>query len=212
MTIYLDKSQQLFQKLASLIGYKGHKIGIEIVDHTMNLYSYWDGGSRHEFYCFDMNGNQISMPIQNAPLPFYNGPKTEYIPSPDRFLIDHFCCGGKDMGLTVYLHPSSIMVKALPAPSKPDIQQNDLFVLTTIKAYKSSARPDAYRRAGFATAEIDKIKERLFQSGYINKAGAITPAGRNIVERSFDGLGYQQSWQYNFKKEAVVETVAKELI
>lgn len=173
----------------------------------MTLQSFWDSGSKHNFYCFDMNGNDIPIIIQDAPLPFYNGPKADYIPTPDRFLIDHSIFGGKDMGLTVYLHPQSIMVKHLPAPSKPDIQRNDLFVLTTIKAYKSSARPGAYREAGFTTEEVDKIKDRLYQQGYINKAGAITPAGRNIVERSFDGLGYQQSFQYEFRKEIIIDIV-----
>lgn len=212
MTIYLDKGILIFNKIASLIGYKGHKIDVEISDAEMYLQSFWDSGSKKEFYCFDMSGKHIPIIVQNAPLPFYDGPKADYTPSPDRFIIEHSTFGGKDMGLTIWLHPSSVMVKSLPTPSKPDIPQNDLFVLTTIKAYKSSARPDAYRDAGFTTVEIDKIKERLYQRGYINKAGAITPDGRNIVERSFDGLGYQQSWQYNFKKEAVVETVAKELI
>lgn len=207
MTIYLDKGTLIFARFASLLDYNGHKIDVEISDHPMILQSFWDSGNRHNFYCFDMNGNNIPIIVQNAPLPFYNGPKADYIPSPYKFLIDHSIFSGKDMGLTVYLHPSSIMVKSLPAPSRPDIQQNDLFVLTTIKAYKSFARPDAYKRAGFTVAEVDKIKGRLFQQGYINKAGAITPAGRNIVERSFDGLGYQQSFQYEFRKEIIIDIV-----
>lgn len=209
MTIYLDKGTLIFARFASLLDYNGHKVDVEISDAKMYLQSFWDSGSKKEFYCFDMSGKHIPIIVQNAPLPFYDGPKADYIPSPDRFIIEHSTFGGKDMGLTVYLHPQSIMVKSLPATSKPDIQQNDLFILTTIKAYKSFARPDAYKRAGFTTTEVDKIKERLFQQGYINKAGAITPAGRNIVERSFDGLGYQQTFQHSFKKEIIID-ISKE--
>ncbi len=210
MTIYLDKGILIFNKFASLVGYKGHKIDVEISDHPMYLQSFWDSGSKKEYYCFDMNGKHIPVIIQNAPLPFYDGPKADYTPSPDKFLVEHSTFSGKDMGLTIYLHPASVMVKSLPTPSKPDIQQNDLFVLVTISTYKSFARPDAYRRAGFTTAEIDKIKERLFQQGYVNKAGAITPSGRNIVERSFDGHGASSSFRYNFKKEIVIDAISKE--
>lgn len=210
MTIYLDKSQEVFQKIASLVGYSGNKINIEISDHIMNLHSYWNEGSRHVFNCFGMNGNRIDIPVQDSPLPFYRGLRTDYMPSPGQFLIDHYCMRGKDMGLTVYLHPLSVMVKALPEPSKPNIPQNDLYVLTTIKSYKPFARPNEYRQAGFTNAEVDKIKECLFQQGFINKAGAITPSGRNIVERSFDGIGSQQSFQYSFKKETIIEALAKE--
>ncbi len=210
MTIYLDKSQPIFTKFASLIDYNGNKIRVEISDNPMNLQSYWDGGSRHSYYCFNMNGHPVPVVIQNAPLPFYDGPSAQYIPSPDRFIIDHSIFSGKDMGLTIYLHPQSVMVKSLPAPSKPDIQKNDLFVLTTIKSLKSFARPDAYRRADFTPSDVESIKTRLFQMGYINKAGAITPTGKNIVERSFDGICDQQSFQFGFKKEAIIEATAKE--
>lgn len=210
MTIYLDKGTLIFTKFASLVGYNGHKIDVEISDSGMYLQSFWDSGSKKEFYCFDMNGKYIPVTVQNAPLPFYDGPKADYTPSPDRFIIEHSTFGGKDMGLTVYLHPASVMVKSLPTPSKPDIEKNDLFVLVTIATYKSFARPDAYRRAGFTTIEIDKIKERLFQHGYTNKAGAITPSGRNIVERSFDGHSAQSSFRYNFKKEIIIDAISKE--
>lgn len=208
--VYLEKGE-LMSRLSSLIGYKGTKICVEISDKPMSLHSYWDGGSYNDYDCFDMNGNRVEINylIQTAPLPFWkDGKLPDYIPTPDKFLVEHVTFCGKDLGLHVYIHPACVMTKMLP-DNKPNVSKNELFVLNTICSLKSFARADEYRNAGFTTAEIDKLKEILYQKGFINKAGAITPTGRNVVNSAFNSIGERQEFSWRFKKEQVID-IAKD--
>jgi len=200
--IWLNKSE-LYDKLKELTGYSGTKIRVSVSDVPRTLRSYWDNGSRTGFSCYDMEGELIAIDVQTAPEPFGKS-VPPYIPSPDKFLVEHVTYNGKDLGLHIYLHPQHFLVKMLPI-EKPEISKNELFVLVTICSLKSFARADEYREAGFKTAEIDKIKEILFQRGFINKAGAITPSGRNVVATAFDSHCDRQSWKWNFKKESVID-------
>lgn len=205
MRVYLSNGQ-LMDKLKSLTGYNGTKIQVEIADYKMELRSYWDSGSRDVYTCYDMNGNKQTLRVQDAPLPFWRGGETPvYVPSPDKFLVNHSTFMGKDMGLHVYIHPASVLVGMLPT-DKPQISNNELFVLSIICSYKSFARPDYYRGANFKQAEIEEYKRILFEKGWVNKAGAITPAGRNVIEVAFEGRSDKQSFTWNYKKEEIIKT------
>jgi len=204
--IWLNKSP-LFDKLKSLTGYSGTNIRVSISDTPRTLRSCWDSGSRTNFSCYDMEGELVAIDVQTAPEPFGKA-VPPYIPSPDKFLVEHITFNGKDLGLHISLHPDHFLTKMLPI-EKPDISKNELFVLVTICSLKSFARNDKYREAGFKTAEIDKLKEILFQRGFINKAGAITPAGRNVVATAFDSHCDRSTFSYGFKKESVIDAIAE---
>jgi hypothetical protein len=203
MSIYVSKGD-LADKLKSLTGYNGTKIKVEISDSKMELRCYWDGGSRDTYTAYDMKGGRQNLQVQDAPYPFYKGGETPvYIPSADKFLVRHSIFMGKDMGLTIYLHPASVLVGELPL-NKPDISQNELFILSIVRSYKSFARQEYYKKGGFTVSEVEAYKQILFQKGWLNKAGAITVDGRNVVE-AYDDLVRSYAFKYEFKKDIILE-------
>lgn len=54
-----------------------------------------------------------------------------------------------------------------------------------------------------------ELKTLKVQQGFINKAGAITPTGRNVVNSAFNSIGERQEFSWRFKKEQVID-IAKD--
>ena len=110
--------------------------------------------------------------------------------SPSFVVVSHSIFQGKDMGLTFYVHPA-VAAKMLPAPV--ELSDLDKTILSATVNYKSSyggldryqmAQRDQYGKL-FPTREAWELgKESLASRGLLNKAGAITVAGRNAYNQS----------------------------
>lgn len=155
----------------------------------------WDGGSRDQYRAINLEtGVDALAPGQNR-APWDRGREDRRIALAPGFAVvrhSYFC--GKDMGLTFYVHPDNA-AKLLPAPSA-ELTAFEKIVLSATASYKSSyGGMDRYQMAlrdarysngaehmAFPSrAEWDDAKITLIGKGMLNKAGAITPAGRNAI-------------------------------
>jgi hypothetical protein len=109
-------------------------------------------------------------------------------------VLEHSIFCGKDMGLTFYLHPDNA-TKLLPPVH--DISPYERLVLRATASLKSSYNGrDRYQMAqGYENANYlkannlsyptreqwESAKQSLVGKGLLNKAGAVTPAGRNAA-------------------------------
>jgi hypothetical protein len=114
---------------------------------------------------------------------------------PGYLVICHTIFCGKDLGLTFFVHPDNA-AKLLPAPAA-ELTRAEKLVLEASCSLKASymgrdryemmrenARYSADGIAQFPTrAEWDQAKTDLIGKGLLNKAGAVTVAGKNANVR-----------------------------
>jgi len=170
---------------AHLLGaYKGNKLEAEpctsvTIPCDAGL---WSGGTRQHYVALEIQtGKMTSLPGQQS-APWDKDRKSYAIELRPGYAIvcsNVFC--GKNLGLTYYVHPSDI-AKLVPDNSTVQLCDVEKRVLRIIQGYKAFARNDEFRRAGIEIGEADAIKARLVTLGLLNKAGAITVAGRNACE------------------------------
>ncbi len=92
---------------------------------------------------------------------------------------------GKDHGITIYVNPENISKMLPPAEETP---WEEKVVLSATRSLKSSYGGikdyrfyEASRETGITKPEWDKAKESLINKGMLNKSGAITDKGRNVI-------------------------------
>jgi hypothetical protein len=152
----------------------------------------WSGGSRELFHAIDFaTGEHASIPGQTA-APWDGARRELTVPiKPGFAIVEHSMFCGKDMGLTFYLHPDNA-TRLLPPVV--ELSEHERLMLSATASLKSSyGGKDRYEMskdnvrygnqealAKFPTrAEWDAAKQSLIGRGLLNKAGAITVAGRN---------------------------------
>lgn len=154
----------------------------------------WSGGSRDHYSAIDFaNGTTRAIPGQQSS-PWNEARRDVSVKiEPGFVLVCHSMFCGKDMGLTFYVHPDNA-TKLLPAPVA-ELTAHEKLVLQATCSFKASyGGMDRYemmagevRYAGtkhvqppFPTRpEWDAAKQSLIGKGLLNKAGAVTVAGRN---------------------------------
>lgn len=194
-TIYLDEKMV---PAALRQGYGGKKFEAQVCTSvTIPIDAgLWDGGSRDQYSVINLaDGRTALSPGQNsAP---WSGERREYVVElkPGMAVVRHSYFCGKDMGLRFYVHPDN--AAALLPPPAAELSPLELLVLRYTAGRKSSYMGrDRYDMAihdangGYdmnrdsltpTRAEWDAAKASLVGRGYLNKAGAITVAGRNAV-------------------------------
>jgi hypothetical protein len=173
--------------------YRGNKFKARICE-SMTVPSnagLWSDGSRNVFYAVRMaDGVDVALSDQMA-APWDTSRRDKAIAiTPGIVVVCHSMFCGKDRGLTFYLHP----LDAAPLLAAP-VELNDVerHVLAS-RGYKSSYMgKDRYQMqrdsvrwsrdpSPFPTrVEWNAAEEDLKCRGYLTKAGAITPAGRNAA-------------------------------
>ena len=155
----------------------------------------WSGGSRETYRLINMQTGQMVEPVNHNAAPWDGRSDQTVALKPDFAVVRHSTFSGKDMGLTFYVHPQNAAAM-LPAPA--DLSPLDSIILEYTAGRKSSyGGKDRYdmaqddHRSGWADAkalkglpfparaEWDACKVSLAARGFLNKAGAITPKGRN---------------------------------
>lgn len=194
--VYLDPSQVP----ARLRGtYSGKKFAAHVctsvsIPATAGL---WDGGSREYFYGLNLETGETREMAGQSASPFSRDysrgdTKVDLLPGYAIVRHSHFC--GKDMGLEFFIHPDN--ATALLPASQSALTPFEKYVLTATRSLKSSyAGRDRYEMAQGeysctkvlngepvpSRAQWDETKAALIAKGLLNRAGAITPAGRNAV-------------------------------
>ncbi len=173
-------------------GYSGKKFGA-IVCTEVSVPSdsgQWGGGSRDVYNFIKLDTGETA-PLLRAMQTGWNEPRKETTVKlePGFAVVMSTIYNGKDLGLTFYIHPDNA-AKLLPAPS-PELSAHEKLVLQATCSFKSSyGGRDRYdmmaREMGFERAnqiptrdEWNAAKTTLISKGLLNKAGAVTPAGRN---------------------------------
>ena len=194
-TIHLEPSQV---PAALRRGYTGSKFQARVCESlTIPIDAgLWDGGSRELYAAVRLeDGATITLTGQDA-APWDMARAVREVALRPGFAVRvhvNFC--GKDLGLRFYVHTDDA-VKLLPAPVA-ELSPVDKLVLRYTAHRKSSymgkdrfqmARDDG--RYGYGEnagrlmptrPEWDAAKDALIARGLLNKAGAITVAGRNAV-------------------------------
>lgn len=198
MTIYLDAKQVP----ASLRGsYTGKQFQVEVRESVTipSDAGLWDGGSRSVYRGMEIaSGNSVSFPGQQA-APWDQSRSDRKVDlKPGFAVVCERMFSGKDMGWTFYLHPADA---APMQPAPIDLTAIERAVLEYTASRKSSymgrdrcqmcqddmrdAIRYGYRVPSHGLASVptreewDAAKVALIARGMLNKAGAITPAGRN---------------------------------
>lgn len=177
-------------------GYDGKKFKAHVCEQmtipmTAGL---WDGGSRDKYSVIRLvDGAEIS-PISHNAAPWNSERRDVTVQlEPGIAVVEHSMFCGKDMGLTFYVHPSNAAA-LLPAPSG-ELTPHEKPVLIATRSFKSSyagrdrydMMRDDYRCARTVQGDAsypsreqwEAAKTSLIGKGLLNKAGAITVAGRN---------------------------------
>ena len=156
----------------------------------------WSGGSCDTFRAVNFEtGEQIAIPGQTAS-PWDKSRNDNRIPlRPGFAIIEHSIFCGKDMGLRFYIHPDNA-TKMLPPAH--ELTKHEKLVLTATQSLKSSyGGRDRYQMMSGSyeaqkilgselfplRSEWEAAKQALIGKGLLNKAGAITVAGRNAVSK-----------------------------
>ncbi len=123
--------------LAAFPAYKGRKIRLHVATGGMSLSSYWSGGSRDYHVVVRLSDmRQVSVPENGSGFTQIDkayGPAgiPVSLPAPGYAVVTHSMFCGKDVGLTVNLHPENVAALAacdrpiLPAPPAPTVPTNE---------------------------------------------------------------------------------------
>lgn len=189
-------------------GYSGNKFKVEICESITipSTAGLWDGGSQDHYTFRDINTGDVLMPVleklqQSSP---WNEARRDHSVTmePGFVVIRRTIFQGKDLGLTIYCHPGAVDRLKLPAPS--ELSEHERIILIATRSYKSSymgrdrydmATDEMNSRNGFNAAndtplkyenvptreEWETAKASLIERKLLNRAGAITVAGRNAI-------------------------------
>tara|TARA_R110000744_G_C19281734_1_gene553635 strand:+ start:108 stop:683 length:576 start_codon:yes stop_codon:yes gene_type:complete len=163
-------------------GYSGRKFEAR-PSESVSLYgTYWSGGSRNTYTAINM-ATGVSVPfdgIGNAsPVEFGGTLEGKTITmEPGIAIVKHSTFSGKDMGLTIYVHPDNA---ATLLQSPVDITEKEAIVLSITKGYKPFYRREAAQKVGINAEQWQTIVDGLTVRKFTRKNGSITPAGKNAV-------------------------------
>lgn len=166
--------------------YRGKKFEVQ-VGLPKQLNSYWDGGSKRDYVLYDLDTGKLIGVQSNHPFFEPNNPRDLIDPPESIAVVCHKIFCGKDMGLTLYIHPNRF-TKLLPAPV--ELSDHERIVLKYTSGLKSSYAGisnyrfvEANRNTGISHEQWESAKRLCIEKGLLNRAGAITPDGRNQIER-----------------------------
>lgn len=194
-TVYLEPSQ-IPESIRS--GYSGKRFKAIVCDSVF-IPSYaglWDGGSRTTYNAVELATGETRAASNNMSAPWDKDRRDQRIALRDGFaIISHSIFQGKDMGLTIYLHPNNAVAIL---PPKVELSPLERLVLEYTQGRKSSYNgrdrfdmlcDDLHYsrdRKGLESiptrADWNAAKDSLISQGFLNARGAITNKGRNAAQ------------------------------
>lgn len=198
--IHVDRNQ-VPAHILKAANYAGRHIQI-IATTQVTIPSYdgnWDHGSRTTWIAIHATTGQAVPASDNVSAPWDNNRRDRTITlTPDVLLIKHRIYQGKDMGITIHTHPDT-MSQTFLQPATPLLNPTQQLVLYATRRYVASyngkdryqliksdihiIRPPWFEGASFPTREQwEEAKAALISLKLLNKAGAITTAGRNAAQ------------------------------
>jgi hypothetical protein len=188
--IHLEPSQVPMHLRGSYTGRKFQAYVVTSVEMPADAGT-WSDGSR-EMWCLRRLSDGQAVNITDTQSASWSGQRSDrkIAMVPGVIAVTHSMTRGRDMGLTIYVHPDDA-AKLLPAPV--ELTDHERIVLRATRTYKASyGGADRYTmawrdargtlfptKAGWAVA-----KESLIAKGLLDKRGALTVAGRNAIGRT----------------------------
>lgn len=102
--------------------YRGRKFRFQVQTYSIDLRSYWDGGTRSyfKFVCLADGRVSIEVPVQSAFDKQIKG--LDACTVPEGFVcVEHVIFCGKDLGLRLHVHPNNV-AKLLTDGSRLEMQ------------------------------------------------------------------------------------------
>lgn len=188
MLHYVEKPDNKLKEIVSSCfpEYCGKKYMIS-TDIPTDLSSYWDEGNitYYAFYSL-VNGKQFKVET-NHPM-FEKGNPNRLEKLPERvLLLEYRISRGKGVGVIIHANPSDL-APMLPK-TEDELDTDEAIVLTFTTAYKPSYAGISNLRFHEANL-VHKIswerwsvaRHECIKKGYLDKRGAITPKGRNVIQ------------------------------
>jgi len=187
-TIYCSNDPHAEQIVrAAYPGATGRKIKIEAARGSLNLSSYWSGGSRDYFVVINLaTMRQATIPQNGSG---FEGEALRISELPEGFaVIKHAFFEGKDLGFTIILNPANFNQMALPAPIELTVEEK--IVLCATK--ENSGGKIRLQESKMKKEKFEEIKQGLIARKLLAKNGAITNEGRNAIGdiRLYSLIGY----------------------
>lgn len=189
-TVHLTMTEDPF--LARLVraafpDYRGRRITLVEQSGPVNLDSYWSEGGRtyHTFVRLsDLELRDVPDNGGHPAAPTSLGSQN----IPDGFvLVQHIYFQGKELPIRILVPSANFNQFMLAAPQ--ELTWAEKVVLVATRSLKSSYMGDSNIRfhesektTGIKESEWNEAKLNLINQGLLNRAGAITPKGRNAIE------------------------------
>lgn len=186
MTAYYTNNSDVKKiALTAYPDYKGKKFAVKVAIGTIDVRSYWDGGSRDYFVFLRLDTLEIwKMPGQSINDKKVNGAESVSL-IPGMVCVEHTYFQGKDLGITIYIH-SDNAPKLLPI--NQELTREEKIVLYYTRSYKNTYAGqsnirfhEATRSKGISLEQWETTKKILIEKGMLNKAAAITNEGKNAI-------------------------------
>lgn len=164
---------------AAFPSYRGNKFQLSYADsiHVNNL---WSEGSKEDTVFVRLDTLEVYRP----PDTYHAGAQETPIPE-GVVAVQHVRFRGEDLGIRFVAPPGA--ARFFPAPAS-DVTEDELIVLDATRSYKSSygGRTDnryseANHYTGITLSRWNAAVGSLMERGLLNKARAITTAGKNAV-------------------------------
>ncbi|MFH1918709.1 MAG: hypothetical protein ABIP48_02310 [Planctomycetota bacterium] len=185
-TVYLDRQDVPEVFRLAFPSYRGRQYRVTAAESVMLDANYWSGGTKYTYRGVDLLTGKVLPPdCDEYGNPFVRPEVPTVAIEPGRAIVCHKVFCGKDLGLTIYVHPDNL-AKLLPKPA--ELTGHEQTVLSHTASLKSSYGGisnyrfhEAHQRTGITLAEWDTAKQSLIAKGLLDKRGAITTKGRNAL-------------------------------
>lgn len=157
---------------------KCRQVKVQAITFPMQLASNWDGGSRNDYVIVDLATQRVASVPENGTI----ARRVMVLSTlPDGYaVIEHSFSQGHDLGCTVHVLPQNL--NALAITQRVALSDNERIVLVYTRAIIPKERfSEANRETHIAEADWLIAKHDLIERGFLNRAGAITEAGKNAV-------------------------------
>jgi hypothetical protein len=189
MQTHLDGTELGVKALAHTCfpSYSGRKYRFQAGETVSLTDGYWDGGTRSTYVAVNLStrtasaaGDLYDVSAKGAPVVTLQ---------PGVAIVEHSIFCGKDMGITFHVHPEDAP-KLLPDTGEATEDEQIVLAFTSSLKNTYGGRTnirftEAARRYGITQDCWNAAQDSLRSRKLLNKAGSITPQGRNVPTGDF---------------------------
>jgi hypothetical protein len=171
---------------AAFPDYNGNKCRVEFTESSVNMSSYWDGGTRSYFAIVRLSDCQVmSIPQQSAYDKQLRGVDSFDIPA-GFVVVEHIIFCGKDMGLKIHARADGSNLLPEATTGLTELETRVLIATASRKSSYAGISDYRYselkRKYGYTLQEVNSARESLINKGMLTGNKSITVKGRNAIE------------------------------